>query len=138
MHPLENTDGPTFPLEVSTDKYVYALREHVSIRLSNVGDKEIVFPMPPDLYVVDSALRVVVDTKFCPKLTVELRILPGTRIQMGWYKNYTICDVNGDYLPPSGDPVPEGRYLVSVGMEDAKYGGAWMPIWDSVWIRIGS
>ncbi len=62
---LSNTDGPTFPLEVSTDKYYYVLGENVSITLSNVGTETITFPWPYDYYIVESDGNVVVDTRLC-------------------------------------------------------------------------
>jgi hypothetical protein len=44
-----NSDGPTFPLEVSTDKYYYVQGESIRITLLNVGDENITFYVPPDL-----------------------------------------------------------------------------------------
>jgi len=60
-----NSDGPTFPLEVSTDKYYYVVGEDIFINLSNVGNEIITFPWPFDSRIVDSMGQVVVDTTNC-------------------------------------------------------------------------
>jgi PKD repeat protein len=136
---LDNTDGPTFPLEVSTDKYYYELGEEISITLSNVGNETIGFPWYPyDFYIVDSVGQVVVDTRLCwPRLTLFVKIYPGSSIPEEWGQAYDICDASNNPIPPSGNQVPQGTYRISVGFDTAWYGNQTMPIWDSVWIEIG-
>jgi N-acetylneuraminic acid mutarotase len=135
---LTNTDGPTFPLEVSTNKYYYAAGESVEIELTNVGDESIFLThLPPDLYIVDTALRIVVDTRACIHLLPVIEIPPGDSFPHSWNQSYRVCEVGGNPIPPSGYPVPEGRYLLSAGMDHAWYENQSMPIWDSVWIEIG-
>jgi N-acetylneuraminic acid mutarotase len=135
---LGNTDGPTYPLEVSTDKYYYSVGERVEITITNVGEEEVSFvAIPPDLYIVDTALRIVVDTRHCPHADAIIKIPPGESYPHFWEQKYRICDPDGGDIPPSGDPVDEGKYLLSAGMEDSIYGGIVQDIWDSVWIEIG-
>ncbi|TET90778.1 MAG: hypothetical protein E3J35_04970, partial [Methanomassiliicoccales archaeon] len=134
----KNSDGPTFPLEVSTDKYYYTVGEIIVISLTNVGDEDVVFRHdPPDLYIVDSALRIVVDNHFCGKWFWEVRVPPGSNYTMNWDQKYKICDINGFLIPPSGLQVDPGKYLISAGMDNASYGNQSMSIWDSVWVEIG-
>jgi PKD repeat protein len=136
---FSNSDGPTFPLEVSTDKYYYTVGEPIVISLTNVGDEDVVFRHdPPDLYIVDSALRIVVDNHFCAKWFCEVRIPPESNHTMNWDQKYRICDINGPPIPPSGLQVDPGKYLISAGMDNSSYGNQTMSIWDSVWIEIGS
>jgi hypothetical protein len=135
---LDNTDGPTYPLEVSTDKYRYSVGEWVNITITNVGEEEITFHMiPPDLYIVDTALRIVVDTKYCIHADAIIKIPPGESYLHFWDQKYMICDPDAIPIPPSGTPVDEGKYLLSAGMNDSEYGGIRADIWDSVWIEIG-
>ena len=133
-----NSDGPTFPLDVSTNKYSYEIGENITITLTNVGSEDITFPVPPDLYIVDSALRIIVDTHFCTKLTYVVGIPSGSNYTMSWDQKYLICDINGFLIPPSGLQVDPGKYLISAGMDNSSYGNQTMSIWDSVWIEIGS
>ncbi|MFQ5884809.1 MAG: hypothetical protein ACE5IO_06885, partial [Thermoplasmata archaeon] len=44
-----NSDGPTFPLEVSTDRYYYGLGEDIVITITNIGDELITFGYWPDI-----------------------------------------------------------------------------------------
>lgn len=135
---FNNTDGPTFPLEVSTDKYRYSLGEWVNITIANVGEEEITFHLiPPDLYIVDTALRIVVDTRDCIHADAIIEIPPGESYLYFWDQKYMICDPDAIPMPPSGDPVDEGKYLLSAGMDNSEYGGVRSDIWDSVWIEIG-
>jgi hypothetical protein len=135
---LDNSDGPTYPLEVSTDKYYYSVGETIEITIKNVGEEEVTFnAMPPDLYVVDTALRIVVDTKLCPHADALIKIPPGESYPHSWDQKYRICDPDGDPIPPTGDQVDEGTYLLSAGMDDSVYAGVIADIWDSVWIEIG-
>ena len=132
-----NSDGPTFPLEVSTDKYYYVQGEGIRITLLNVGDENITFYVPPDLYIVNVWGQLIVDTEWCPKLQWIVNIPPNSTYEGGWNQKYLICDMYGWDIPPTGDQVPQGRYLISAGMDIAGYGDEIMPIWDSVWIEIG-
>jgi PKD repeat protein len=131
-----NSDGPTFPLDVSTNKYSYKIGENIAMTLTNVGSEDITFPVPPDLYIVDSALRIIVNTHYCDKLMWEVKIPPGSYYTDGWNQKHLICDINGNPVPPSGLQVRTGRYLISAGLDDATYGNMSMSIWDSVWIEI--
>lgn len=136
-----NSDGPTFPLEVSTDRYYYPSGVDIDIILANVGEKHIVFrPTPVDLYIVDSTSQVIVDTTSCPKPNAEVRIynIGNYLYSMEWDERYLICDENGDLKPPSGEEVPLGEYTISAGSDSAWYGYDPIPIWDSVSIEIGS
>lgn len=134
-----NSDGPTFPLEVSTDRYYYPPGKDVDITLTNVGDKYILFLNPPvNLFIVDSESGIVVDTKTCPKTMSSVRIYPDLYHWMEWDQRYLICDDDGDPVPPSGEEAPPGEYMISAGGDSAKYGDdELMPIWDSVPIEIG-
>jgi PKD repeat protein len=135
---LSNTDGPTYPLEVSTDKYYYSVGERVEVTITNVGEDEVTFnAIPPDLYIVDTALRIVVDTRNCIHADAIIKIPPGESYPHFWDQEYIICDPNGNPMPPSGIPVDKGKYLLSAGMDGSHYGGIVADIWDSVWIEIG-
>lgn len=134
---FRNTDGPTFPVEVSTDKYFYDMGETVDIALTNVGDEDVVYPVPPDLHIEDAAQQIVVDTRNCPKYQYQVRLSPGVNYSTEWYQKCKICDENGFRIPPSGEQVPSGKYKVCAGADVASYGNQTMPLLDCVWIGVG-
>ncbi|UCD91836.1 MAG: PKD domain-containing protein [Methanobacteriota archaeon] len=138
IEPFRNTDGPTFPVEVSTDKFYYELGEEVDIVLTNVGDEIVSYPVPPDLYIIDNVLRIVVDTKYCSKYQYEVRLSPGMNYSSKWRQVYLICREDGFRLPPSGEQVPSGQYSLCVGADFASYGNRTMSLWDCVGIGIRS
>jgi PKD repeat protein len=134
-----NSDGATFPLEVIADKHAYSTGEMVRLNIVNVGNEIASFPSIVRTYIEDSVGQIVVDDRLCMVLpTVIVEIPPGSNTSHGWDQKYRVCDASGIEIPPSGDPVPEGKYSVSLGSDNATYGNATMSIWDSVWIEIGS
>lgn len=134
---LSNTDGPTFPLEVIADKHSYSIGETVNLTLVNVGDETIVFLFFTRTLIADSSGNVIVDDRFClitPNIIVG--IPPGNHTTHYWDQKYRICDISGQEVSPTGDPVPPGKYNISLGSDNATYANVTMPIWDSVWIEI--
>ena len=132
----ENSDGPTYPLEVSTDKYQYLTGEPIAITLTNVGDQGIAFSTPPELHVVNSGGAAVVDEYWCLKLQVIVGLAAGEEMESGWDQTHLICTFSGGMDPMTGSQVPPGKYLIAMGHDNTYFGEYRGPIWDSVWIEI--
>ncbi|MFQ5884688.1 MAG: hypothetical protein ACE5IO_06270, partial [Thermoplasmata archaeon] len=138
IHSPTTMDDFLSPLEVTTDKYFYEVGEIIHITLTNVGLGPIEFMYYPwDQIIEDSDGNVVVDTRLCwLRLTVITPLPPGANESDVWGQRYLICE-DFDEVPPSGEQVPSGKYEISVGLDDATYGGVYMPVWGSTWIEIG-
>lgn len=133
---FSNTDGPTFPLEVSTDKYYYSQGEEVAVTLTNVGDKTIEFLNPPGVQVVNSTGHIIVNQ--CPSVApVIIPLDAGETLTRRWDQEHFLCSHPGDPVPPNGEQVAPGRYKLIAGSGNARYGGEKRPVADSVWIEIG-
>jgi PKD repeat protein len=133
---LSNTDGPTFPLEVSSDKYYYVQGEEVVVTLTNVGDKTIDFLNPPGVQVVNSTGHIIVNQ--CPSVAqVVIPLAAGNSLTKRWDQEHFLCRHPGDPVPLNGEQVAPGRYKLIAGSGNARYAGEKRPVADSVWIEIG-
>lgn len=130
----DNSDGPTFPLEVTTNKHFYFFSEIVEITITNIGEHLLEFYMPPDLLIANLDGEMVVDTTKCLRSAVVIKLYPGASLSREWDQKYFHC---GELSYLNGQPAPLGRYNITVGYDYSSYNGEDMSIWDSVWIGTG-
>ena len=101
-------------LKVLTDKDCYSPGEIVNISVTNGGPSDLGWGIPePPFAIFDSTGNLVrMPGGAYPAIPLILR--PNETYSLpGWNQKYRLFDINGDLVPPSGERVPEGTYVVS-------------------------